>query len=235
MKKVILGNLSFNVELTSNDRRKFSVEVTGRRSILVSAPPEARWIDVRERILKKEKWILRRESALQDLPLLIPQRKVETGEGFYLLGHQYRIRVESGVNDVLLRGNEILITCDSESMAKDVLADWLIDYTNDYLEDVFINCLQKFQLKLDCSVTPRLMIKKMKRRWGSCSPNNLITLNTELIAAHPKCIEYVIYHELCHTIHLDHSKDFYNALERMIPNYEEQKYKLDTTTQLTEL
>jgi len=81
----------------------------------------------------------------------------------------------------------------------------------------------------------RLKVKRMKNRWGSCSPNNLITLNTELITAKPECIDYVISHELYHTIHLDHSDDFYKTLGILNPKFKEDKHLLETTTQLIEI
>lgn len=234
MKKVILGHLSFNVEVVANDRRKFSIEILGPREIKVSAPDDVSWLDVRERILKKERWILRRSSIYQDLPLVLPERQIETGEGYYLLGQQYRITVKHGDNLVSLDGQNLIIQADDMTQPKEVFTSWLTDYVNDFLEARFVECLNNFQLKLDVTVSPRLRIKRMKNRWGSCSPNNLITLNTELIAARPECIDYVILHELCHTIHLDHSDDFYKTLKILRPKYTEDKHTLETTTQLVQ-
>jgi len=55
--------------------------------------------------------------------------------------------------------------------------------------------------------------RRMKKRWGSCSPKEVILLNTELVKAPVHCIDYVIVHELCHLIHPRHDKIFYRPLD----------------------
>lgn len=67
----------------------------------------------------------------------------------------------------------------------------------------------------------------MSKRWGSCTPEGKIYLNTELIKAPSHCIEYVITHELCHLKHKNHSKDFYALLNRIMPDWESRKLRLE--------
>ncbi|MFI3327114.1 MAG: SprT family zinc-dependent metalloprotease [Clostridia bacterium] len=67
---------------------------------------------------------------------------------------------------------------------------------------------------------PVLKIRTMKSKWGSCIPSkNQITLNTRLIEHNRVFIEYVILHEFCHFIHPNHSKDFYNLVEKLMPDW----------------
>jgi predicted metal-dependent hydrolase len=64
-----------------------------------------------------------------------------------------------------------------------------------------------------------LVIKTMKRRWGSCSGKGIITLNTELIKLQDRYIEYVISHELCHLKHHNHGPHFYELLSQIFPDW----------------
>jgi hypothetical protein len=73
----------------------------------------------------------------------------------------------------------------------------------------------------------KLEINKMKFRWGSCSTSGRILLNPELIKAPKACIEYVIIHELCHLVHRDHTKAFFNLQTREMPDWEKWKEKLE--------
>jgi len=68
----------------------------------------------------------------------------------------------------------------------------------------------------------------MKTRWGSCnSKKSKINMNRHLIAAKKTEVEYVMLHELVHLIHPNHSKDFYNLLGILMPDYLKRKEYLD--------
>lgn len=60
-------------------------------------------------------------------------------------------------------------------------------------------------------------VKKLKSRWGSCDSNKNITLNIYLIQLDWKLIDYVILHELSHTIHQHHQSDFWDYLSSILP------------------
>ena len=67
----------------------------------------------------------------------------------------------------------------------------------------------------------------MQKRWGSLTDKRVMTLNTELIKAPVECIDYVVIHELCHLKYPDHSPEFYNLLDTVIPGWEKIKHKLE--------
>ena len=58
-------------------------------------------------------------------------------------------------------------------------------------------------------------IKNIRSRWGSCSANNNINLSIYLMKLPDELIDYVILHELTHTIHKNHGKDFWDHLEKV--------------------
>lgn len=69
----------------------------------------------------------------------------------------------------------------------------------------------------------KITIKQIKYAWGSCSSKKNITLNLELIKYSRQAIRYVILHELCHIKYMNHSKDFWNLVEKYMPNYKQVK------------
>lgn len=69
----------------------------------------------------------------------------------------------------------------------------------------------------------KITINQIKYAWGSCSSKKNITLNLELIKYSQEAIRYVILHELCHIKYMNHSKDFWNLVEKYMPNYKQVK------------
>lgn len=66
----------------------------------------------------------------------------------------------------------------------------------------------------------RVVVRNQKSRWGSCSYNGTISLNWRLIQLPAPVRDYIIVHELMHLRELNHSKRFWNHVERACPNYQ---------------
>ena len=69
----------------------------------------------------------------------------------------------------------------------------------------------------------KIRIKDIKYAWGSCSSNKNITINQKLIAYSEIAIRYVILHELCHLKYMNHSKEFWDLVQRYMPEYKQVK------------
>ena len=69
----------------------------------------------------------------------------------------------------------------------------------------------------------RITITGAKRRFGSCSSRGDISYSFRLMAYPDRAIDYVVVHELCHLVHMNHSRDFYALLEKYLPDYKERR------------
>jgi len=74
----------------------------------------------------------------------------------------------------------------------------------------------------------RISIRTQKTRWGSCTSEGNLNFNCLLFLAPAKVQDYVIVHELCHRIEMNHSKRFWELVSSYIPDYKESKKWLDT-------
>ncbi|GFK93637.1 hypothetical protein NNJEOMEG_01471 [Fundidesulfovibrio magnetotacticus] len=61
------------------------------------------------------------------------------------------------------------------------------------------------------------VVRLQRSRWGSCSARGTISLNARLLFLPPELSDYVLAHELAHTLHLDHSPAYWRALEERLP------------------
>jgi hypothetical protein len=64
-----------------------------------------------------------------------------------------------------------------------------------------------------------LLVKSQRTRWASCSAQKNLSLNTKLLFLSPDLVRYVVIHELCHTVHMSHSKEFWRLVETHEPRF----------------
>ena len=66
----------------------------------------------------------------------------------------------------------------------------------------------------------RITIRNQKTKWGSCTAKGNLNFNCLLMAAPSEVVDSVVVHELCHCLHMNHSKDFYAEVYRVMPDYD---------------
>ena len=66
-----------------------------------------------------------------------------------------------------------------------------------------------------------LAIRNQRTRWGSCSSTGAMSFNWRLMLAPEPVLDYVVWHEACHLVVMDHSKRFWALVERHLPGYHE--------------
>lgn len=70
-------------------------------------------------------------------------------------------------------------------------------------------------------------IRAQKTRWGSCSSRHSISLNRNLLFVAPEAVRYLLIHELCHTVHPNHSRRYWALVRRHCPDYRQWEAALD--------
>lgn len=70
-------------------------------------------------------------------------------------------------------------------------------------------------------------VNNLQTSWGRCSPEGLVELNQKCIELSSKVTDYIIVHELCHTVELNHTKEFWKLVAQHYPNWEECHNKLN--------
>ena len=93
------------------------------------------------------------------------------------------------------------------------------DFYRDCAESDVDRLLKVYSEKLNL-VPPVFKVKHQKRRWGSCSADNVLRINFQLMMAPSEQLEYVVVHELCHVKEKNHSARFWKLVGELMPGYE---------------
>ena len=210
-------------------RKTMAIEVFPDRSVVIKAPVGTAWEEIRKRVSKRARWILKQQHYFVQFEPRTPDRQFVGGETHLYLGRQFRLKISVGSHDSVKLSRGYFLVEAKELVESDkirlLLERWYADKAKSTFIDSFARCwpyFAKFDLK-----KPRIQIRRMKKRWGSLSQGGLLTLNPALIRAPKECIDYVITHELCHLQCHDHSSEFYRLLERVMPDWEKRKHKLE--------
>ena len=223
------GNTTIEYSLEYSDRKTLGIRVHPDNKVQVIAPNGASEQKVKERLKTKAAWILKQQNFFLSFRPLTPPRQFVSGETHLYLGKQYRLKLYESENEsVKLQGGNISVYVNDKSdksRIEELLKQWYKSKADNHFNTLFKSNLSRSRAFIDKS--PTLKFRWMKKRWGSCAPDGTINLNLELIKAPKKCIEYVIVHELCHLVHLNHSTSFYKLLAELYPDWVETKDRLE--------
>ena len=180
-----------------------------------------------EYILKKRKdWINKKIAFYQEN--YKPQiKEYVSGENAKYLGRNYRLKIIQSKDECvkLQRGYIQIFIKDKDNYDKKkrMLNEWYLVKSENYFKKIIVKYSNLVNVRIQ-----NIKIRQMKTRWGSCnSVKSYINLNSELIKKPLNAIEYVIFHELTHLIHPNHSREFYNYLSTYMPDWKKRKERLE--------
>lgn len=94
------------------------------------------------------------------------------------------------------------------------------------IRDTLVSRVEYYARLMDVQVE-RVTIRNQKKRWGSCGGGRRINLNYQLYYLPDALRDYVVIHELAHCRHMNHSKEFWQEVEKYCPDYRIRNEKLD--------
>ena len=205
------------------------IEVDGRVEVVV--PPRYNCRKLPALIAKRRDWILKNRARLlqehqdtaNDWQKSQPEKVElrwqasvgqaaphETWHVSYEVAHGPTLCIPLPGHGLKVRGNvEHVPTCHQ------VLREWLGHKAHREL----VPWLRQLSFDLDLPFK-RPSVRGQKTRWASCSSSQNISLNYKLLFLPKEVVHYVLVHELCHTIHMNHSKAFWQLVDEKMPGFE---------------
>ncbi len=230
MKKrtVTIASEEIPVDIVRSSRRTVALYVRPGGTLQVRAPRYVPVSLLMQFVREKSRWIERHLSILREAaPPSYPQMTVN-GSTIPFMGSQIAVRVTAGSrNRVLLKDQELLITLSGETSPEKITAvtdAWYHQQAKDFFPRRTAEMVAMHHAKLP---EPRnVSVRKMRRRWGTCHSNGTVWFNRELIKRDPELIDYVIIHELCHLVHHNHGREYYELLGSIIPEFRKLRQRL---------
>lgn len=224
------GTHTIPYRVVRRERHTLAISVLPDMTVEVTAPKTASDAAIRQRVHKRAGWILRQIQFFRQFHPKTPERRHEPGETHLYLGRRYRLRTsKADRKTVRLKGAFIEIsTPDHRSPAaiRALLDEWLKRQSRTRFAQRLDHCLQRFA-GMPAIAPHGLIVRQLKARWGSMSRSGRLVLNRALIQAAVPEIDYVITHELCHRVHHHHGPEFFELLERVMPDWERRKMSLE--------
>lgn len=184
-------------------RRSFSVTVKGDNSVVVRCPERATKRQIVDFVGEKSRWIVnsvrKNEVKLDRFSEIISLRKV--------LVKGKAVPVMFGGADFI--GSDFASFKDKRHMKSTFVAALGGEFSQVYEEVSRLTSLSARSISF----------RDYKSRWGCCDARGNIVFNYKLLMLGLPFWRYVILHELCHTVHMNHSAKFYSLMESYMPDY----------------
>ena len=196
-------------------RKTLSLSINENSDLVVRAPHRVSDDEIQKFISEKSAWIDNKQRLIK-ARLEDNLNQFSSAQCLYL-GSLYPLKIDNNnVEPISFNGRTFTVTNVNRDRINLPLKNW---YKKRFIE-VALPRLSYFSDKHKLKVN-QVRVKEQKTLWGSCSSKNNINLNYLLIMAPMKVIDYVIVHELVHTIHKNHSAKFWKKVETIMPNYKD--------------
>lgn len=214
------------------DRKTLEIAVHPDAKVVIKAPRGTLLEDIRNRVTKRARWIRKQIAYFRKFEPRTPALRYVGGETHMYLGRQYRLKIKKQKeNAVKLKGAYFYVMTpdpNNTQTIQDLLEYW-------YREHACLVFARRLEICYETAkklhvLFPKIQLRRMTRRWGSCSKSGDILLNTNLIKAPLYCIDYVITHELCHMKVHTHNNRYYNILSKHMPDWKKRKERLEKAT-----
>jgi predicted metal-dependent hydrolase len=204
-------------QIIRSKRKTLALIVRPDGSLIVRAPLRTAEKSIREFIETHAEWVVKKQAeALAALPAA-PKQYIP-GEMFMYLGNAYPLELVKGQKEPLLLEENFKLATSVQDNARLAFERWYRAQARQILTervDLYAN-QYGFQYK-------RIGITSARTRWGSCSANGSLNFSWRLILAPLEAVDYVVVHELVHTVFHNHSKRFWKKVETIMPDYKERR------------
>ena len=211
--------LPYTIRRSARRKKTVAVTVDPAGTVLLVAPIHLTTDELDGIVSRKAEWIVRRlRHAQSHGPPLVP-REFVSGESVLYLGRHYRLKVHPNeAGDAKLSAPK---GPRQTAQVRKAVVSWFRHHAAKRLPERVAAWRSRAGVPM-----PRVIVSDQQKRWGSCDRNGAIRLNWRIIQAPMRLVDYVVVHELVHLRHRGHGRDYWQAVGRVLPDYERRREDL---------
>ncbi|KJS86161.1 MAG: hypothetical protein JM58_07380 [Peptococcaceae bacterium BICA1-8] len=204
--KVEIENNIIAFDVQYGNREKLSIQIDSIGLITVKAPQNTNEKTIIRAMEQNSKWILAKLHEILEVQKTPKVREYHGKERFFHLGKEFFLHELITVNGL------------GEEELKNSLKKFYISSCKKIVGER----IRIYQQQL--GVKPKIIeVVESKNQWGSCNSNKKITFNYRLAMVPIEVIDYVVVHELCHLIHMNHDRSFWRRVGSIMPDYKKKQ------------
>jgi predicted metal-dependent hydrolase len=215
----VVYNFFMNIKETKivrSSRKSLALTITSDATLIVKAPKLVPKFLINAFIRNQEKWIQTQLKKLEKRPVALP-KSYKSGEIFLFLGMKLELEYAE-VTDVVVKDGKLLFPKGLEFRAqKQILAWYKIQ-----ARQIISQQVEDFSAQMKASYTS-LTFSDTKSQWGSCTHDNKLQFSWRLVMTPITVLNYVVIHELAHTTEKNHSRKFWELVNKYCPSYNRQR------------
>jgi predicted metal-dependent hydrolase len=201
----------------SRRARRLAVRVFQSGRVEVVVPLSTSRLTVERFIARHRSWIERKRAETRGCGLPregFPPRSIELPAS----GASWRVHLAGGSGRLRLASSPGLISVSGDGRnaraMRMLLRKWLVGEAADVLGTSLEQCARDLGFAFR-----KVIVRRQRTRWGSCSARGTISLNCCLMFQRPQVVRYLMIHELAHTRHMNHSRRFWQCVAEHCPGH----------------
>ncbi|GAK41830.1 SprT family zinc-dependent metalloprotease [Paenibacillus urinalis] len=223
------GTQTIEYKLKRSDRRKTVSISVNQEGVQVVAPNTAEEHVIENILHRKGTWLRTQLLNFEEMKQSSLQRRFVSGEKLPYLGRQYRLKVirtndftAPEINFYQGQFRAYIHTDIPEHQYREILMPLYVEWVKHrgmiFTKDRVSKFTDKFQ-----QYPNKIIIKDQEQRWGSCTTAGNMLLNWRIFLAPASIVDYVLVHELVHLKYMNHSKEYWETVRMLLPDYEQKK------------
>jgi predicted metal-dependent hydrolase len=221
MREINFNEIGTVIFIKSKRARNVCISVRPLKGVKVTVPDYVSFLEAEKIVVRKKDWVIKHLSKVREIEK--NHTKFSEGEAFETRSHKLvlnkndrqniSVRVQNGKIIVSYPFNMNVEAGELQLAIRKGIERALKIEAVEYLPSRVQKLAGKYGLTFQ-----NVTVKNVRTRWGSCSRRKNINLNIHLMRLPDHLIDYVILHELTHTVELNHGKNFWKLLDSFVGN-----------------